>query len=252
MLLLQKRYKLKKVSLIKSVLFPILLWYVLISFINIILTVVFKTLSLDNLMLFSVLSSGISALVIIFLYKNKLPFDRKLNAKKTLLCVLLMVGLYAFVISILNILDVTKYFPNYNNLIEQIQNIPKIIYFLCVIIFAPIGEEVLFRGVIYTGLKSRMKIGYAIILQAFLFDLIHGNFLQGSYAFIIGIILALILEYTENIFVNFLCHITFNICNDLFKVFPLNYLMTNNLVLLCFGLIIILTCSYFMLKDVKS
>ena len=60
--------------------------------------------------------------------------------------------------------------------------------FLYVAIFAPIFEEVLFRGLILRNLLPYGK-KFAIVCSAFLFGIFHGNLVQSPYAFIVGLVL---------------------------------------------------------------
>lgn len=247
-LLLQKRYSLKK----KSVLFPIILWYGLLICINLILIGFFLKLNVDNIGLASVLSSGISAIFIIFIYRKHFSNSQNLSIKKTLLTVFFTFGLYAFVISFMDIFNIVKYFPSYNNVVGVIQSVPKIVYFICIVVLSPICEELLFRGVVYSSLKERMKVSYAIILQAFLFGISHGNLLQGVYAFFIGIIFALLLEYTDNLYSICLCHIIFNLCNDIFNLSLLKVLFDNSVVLFIFAIFMMICCGGLIIRDVKK
>ena len=62
------------------------------------------------------------------------------------------------------------------------------------VILAPIGEEILCRGIVlYYGRRMAAGIGservsfwIANVLQALLFGIMHGNFVQGTYAFVLG------------------------------------------------------------------
>ena len=60
--------------------------------------------------------------------------------------------------------------------------------FLYASLFAPVFEEVLFRGLI---LRNMMPYGkkIAILGSAFLFGIFHGNLLQSPYAFVCGLVL---------------------------------------------------------------
>lgn len=63
--------------------------------------------------------------------------------------------------------------------------------FLYLAIFAPIGEEILFRGLI---LRSLMPYGkrFAILASSFLFGIFHGNLMQTPYAFGVGLLLGFV------------------------------------------------------------
>lgn len=55
-------------------------------------------------------------------------------------------------------------------------------------IFAPVMEELLFRGLVFRGLRPYGK-RFAIFGSALLFGLFHGNLIQTPYAFLVGLIL---------------------------------------------------------------
>ena len=79
-----------------------------------------------------------------------------------------------------------------------------------VIVVAPIGEELLFRGVIQGyGLKNFAPI-LAIGLQALIFGLYHGNIIQGIYAFCMGVVLGMIAHKTGTILTSIVLHISVN------------------------------------------
>jgi len=60
--------------------------------------------------------------------------------------------------------------------------------FLYVAFFAPVFEEILFRGLI---LRNSLPYGkkFAIVTSSFLFGIFHGNIIQTPYAFIVGLVL---------------------------------------------------------------
>ena len=60
--------------------------------------------------------------------------------------------------------------------------------FLYMAIFAPVFEEILFRGLILRNLLPYGK-KFAILASAFLFGMFHGNLLQSPYAFLVGLVL---------------------------------------------------------------
>lgn len=68
--------------------------------------------------------------------------------------------------------------------------------FLYSAIFAPIAEELLFRGYILRSLRPYGK-RFAIFGSAVLFGLFHGNLLQTPYAFLVGLLLGYVtVEYS--------------------------------------------------------
>jgi len=83
----------------------------------------------------------------------------------------------------------------YEQLMEQAAIGVSVISNIAAILVAPIGEELIFRGVIFkfaekaTSKMDNRKIAFWIAntIQAFMFGLFHANFVQGSYAFVMGL-----------------------------------------------------------------
>lgn len=106
---------------------------------------------------------------------------------------------------------------------QQVESLTKsipAIMFLVTGFLAPIGEELIFRGVVFTGLRKYNRfLAYAV--SAFLFGFIHvmnsvfaGNIFEMvqmiPYAFS-GLVFAYIYESTDNIWASILTHMTNNI-----------------------------------------
>lgn len=81
---------------------------------------------------------------------------------------------------------------------------------LAVILLAPIGEELLFRGLILKYARRCMPAIVCILLQALLFGLYHSNIIQGIYAFVLGIVLGLLAYRYDSILPGILFHIVIN------------------------------------------
>lgn len=68
--------------------------------------------------------------------------------------------------------------------------------FLYAAVFAPIGEEILFRGLILRNLQPYGK-KFAIVASAFLFGIFHANIIQTPFAFLVGLVLGYVtVEYS--------------------------------------------------------
>ena len=76
---------------------------------------------------------------------------------------------------------------------------------------APIGEEFLCRGICMNfGKKAFGKFWYANILQALLFGVLHMNWVQGVYAFIIGLVLGYLVERYNSLLPGMIVHFIVN------------------------------------------
>lgn len=82
-------------------------------------------------------------------------------------------------------------------------------------ILAPIGEEILFRGVILRSLRQAMPLGAAVLLQCFLFAYGHGQLLWLLYAFAMGLALTALRLKTGSLRTGMAFHIAFNAANYL-------------------------------------
>lgn len=81
----------------------------------------------------------------------------------------------------------------------------------CYGVVTPVVEELLFRGIIYNYLKRLTKLKFAMVLSAFFFGLYHMNSVQGTYGFIMGLLIAYGYEYFGDFKVAVLIHIMSNV-----------------------------------------
>lgn len=81
---------------------------------------------------------------------------------------------------------------------------------LATVIMAPVLEEVLFRGLVFKSLLRGMPLIPALILQAFIFGLMHGQIIWVCYATVIGIVLGVIKTRYGSLYPCILFHFVFN------------------------------------------
>ncbi|MGL4742514.1 MAG: lysostaphin resistance A-like protein [Sarcina sp.] len=84
------------------------------------------------------------------------------------------------------------------------------------VIFGPIAEELIFRGVLLKKLKVLLGAKPAIFISAIAFGVFHWSFIQTSYTFFLGIGLALIYLYTDSLIGSIVLHMTANLISFLF------------------------------------
>ena len=86
-------------------------------------------------------------------------------------------------------------------------------YFLSIFLLAiipAIGEELLFRGMILQGLRTRFNDAISILLSAVMFALMHGNLQQLVYPFVLGTIMGWIALRTGSLISSIVVHFTNN------------------------------------------
>ena len=90
-----------------------------------------------------------------------------------------------------------------------------VVVFIATVIFAPIGEELLCRGIIFRlAGKVSPKFWVANCIQALAFGIIHANLVQGTYAFFLGAVLGYIYGKYRNIWVCMLLHGAINFSSN--------------------------------------
>lgn len=87
---------------------------------------------------------------------------------------------------------------------------------LLAVIGAPIVEEIVFRGIIYRFLKSRMRKHLAILLNALFFATFHSELVSLLPLFVLGVALCLSYEAYGDIRVPIFFHAVFNLNSIIF------------------------------------
>ena len=78
-------------------------------------------------------------------------------------------------------------------------------------IAAPLSEELLFRGIIFERLRMALPFFWAALGSAAFFGLVHGNWAQGIYAALMGLILAWLYEKKNRLWEPVLFHSAANL-----------------------------------------
>ena len=96
-----------------------------------------------------------------------------------------------------------------NTIMAMTDVILTVPFFLMLFLMAVVPatvEEFVFRGIAYGGYRKSGTKFMAVILSALMFGLMHMNLNQALYAFVIGILLALLFEATNSIWTTMLFH----------------------------------------------
>ncbi|NLM97675.1 MAG: CPBP family intramembrane metalloprotease [Halanaerobiaceae bacterium] len=91
-------------------------------------------------------------------------------------------------------------------------------------IFGPITEEIIYRGIIFRGLRGRYKQGTALIISALIFAIFHGSPAQIINSFFAGIILGFVFVKTGSLIIPISMHcinnIVFTFLDSISTLFP--------------------------------
>lgn len=97
---------------------------------------------------------------------------------------------------------------------------PLVLAMLLYAVVTPVVEELLFRWLIYGRILRIMGAPLAVCLTAVFFGFFHGNLLQGIYAALMGIALALVLCWSGNLWLSIVFHMAANAFVYLSSVLP--------------------------------
>lgn len=136
------------------------------------------------------------------------------SGKSVLAILFIMVGAQNILGVLLEIVQrfAPKVIEDYNEIMEFLDPTSFGMVFAAVLL-APIGEEIAFRGMAFKYARRLTgNFWVANVLQALLFGIAHGNIVQGSYAFGMGMVLGLIYKKYNSLLATMIAHLIFNFC----------------------------------------
>lgn len=149
---------------------------------------------------------GIVVLWLLYRKKDPMPLERH----KALPVVCLAGGFMALTMNLLIgyiYLAVSKgSIPESNN----DMHLPIIIAIIMYVVASPIVEEFVFRWLMQGRIKRMLGRSIAVIVTALFFGIYHGSLLQGIYAFIMGIALSCVYDWTNSLLAPILFHMSAN------------------------------------------
>lgn len=149
---------------------------------------------------------GAAIAILVFYKKQKIAFlptikthHRTLNLKQVAIIIVLLLGCQFVFNQIANIFEVALNVIGFSAKKEvELATVGhhSTMYFLYAAFMGPLVEELVMRGGIAYQLQKYGKV-FSIIFSAIVFGFFHMNFVQGVFAFLVGIILAYIaIEYS--------------------------------------------------------
>ncbi|MGN0677920.1 MAG: lysostaphin resistance A-like protein [Ruminococcus sp.] len=143
--------------------------------------------------------------------KNTEP---KFCFRPKILLVTFVMALSLSVMSNTTVLIQQYFFPdvveNYEQLAELSGMYKNFIMIISASCLAPIGEELLCRGVTLMYFRKSVPFWLANIIQALIFGIMHMNWVQGTYAFLIGLILGYAVKKYNSIIPSIMIHFFVN------------------------------------------
>lgn len=137
--------------------------------------------------------------------------------------VFLMIGLGCqyFFVGILSVLRplLETLFSYYDETMDSLFATDPIIVAVYVVVLAPIIEELMLRGIVFSRLRKGLGFPLANVIQATIFAIYHWDVIQGAYAFALGLVLAYVYEKTRTLLAPILLHFIINASGFLLAVY---------------------------------
>ena len=134
---------------------------------------------------------------------------KKIRFSNILLCILIYICLSP-VLNFFNALSML-YSTNVISAVmfDVTDEVPFLVGLLVIAVIPAFLEEFTYRGVFYNTYRLGAGFG-AALLSGLLFGLVHGNLNQFTYAFVLGVIFALIVEATDSLWSTMIVHALVN------------------------------------------
>ena len=173
----------------------------------------FFSLGIIESLLVSQMVIFLPALISLLFSKEKVKV-RDLGFRKIKISTVFLVALYTLLclplVTLVNTISMLFVDNTVVSMSGEILSVPFPVAFGMIALLGPVSEEFVFRGVVFNGYRKDGNLLGAIILSASTFSLMHMNFNQAGYAFVIGIALAFAMVATNSIWSSIIMHIIIN------------------------------------------
>lgn len=165
---------------------------------------------------------SLTIIVLLNVYKKKHPLLLKTKAIQTAVCGFGI--LFAISVNLIfGYMDTVFHYSE--KMVEEASlnsQLPIWLGTICFVFLAPICEEMIFRWIMFARIRRMLGSTAAVIITAIFFGLYHGNLLQGIYAFIMGIFIALVYEWTDSLLTPIIFHMSANAAVYYSRLLPMN------------------------------
>ncbi|MDE7365943.1 MAG: CPBP family intramembrane metalloprotease [Lachnospiraceae bacterium] len=144
-----------------------------------------------------------------------------------------------------------KIFESYSAVMDALGN-ESVWMILCVCILAPIGEELIFRGLTLRIMRKAIPLWAAVIVQALLFGIYHMNLVQGVYAFLLGLLFGYIAYRYGSVVPGILLHMVVNSSSYLIGYLLPDSLEGQTLIMILIGIVAFLVTMGFSYLTVRG
>lgn len=155
--------------------------------------------------------------------EDKQYFKEKVLKFKTFARIVIAAfGLYYLALLIVEVIAVIS--PStmeaYNEMMDTALGGSELLALLAAVILAPINEECIMRGLILKNLQRFFSTPVVILIQAIMFGIFHGNWVQGLYAIPIGAALGYVAVRSRSVIPCIFMHLFYNSLSFVIGILP--------------------------------
>lgn len=144
-------------------------------------------------------------------------------------------------------------FKEYEKIMESMMTGQNFILEIVTIgVLIPILEEIIYRGLIFDQLRKNIPLAPALIIQALIFGIVHLNVVQGSYAFLLAILMGIALVRSGSILLPIAIHVGMNLSGVILSKYQHLIDETMELPLLIASYALAILCIAFMFYKTKK
>ena len=148
----------------------------------------------------------------------------KISTGLVLKSALLAFFFYHFVLGFLNLIGLLapQLMESYRNAADSIDAgkdaFSLVLSFFALVIAAPITEELIYRNMAISNMRSRLPKVLSVMLSSLIFGIFHGNLVWMLYAFGLGLVFGFLYVKSESIYVSLVVHTVFNLIGYVYSV----------------------------------
>ena len=96
----------------------------------------------------------------------------------------------------------------------------SIVAWITAVVMAPVLEEIVFRGLMYTRLKKGLPAIVAAVFTSLVFGIVHGTVIWAIYTFIFSLVLIWVFERFQSLAACILLHMAYNLSGMAMSLIP--------------------------------
>ena len=123
-----------------------------------------------------------------------------------------------------------SWWESYNAAASSFDEI-SVVNIVAISVVAPIAEEVLFRGLVFTRISRGLGVYVGAVVSAALFGLMHGTMIWGIFAGVLALIIAFVFVRTRSLIYAMLIHFSFNTVSYFFDGISIPMLIISSVLL---------------------